>query len=819
MKINGNLVFNTDGTGELRNVYVERLASAPVSGNYDGRIYYNTNTKILNYFDSTTWVPLSTGGDATALQTEVDAIETSIGPAVTTAGVFNVAAFAASNELAGATSLTNALMLLDAAVAGADELSELNDVTLTVPANGQFLKFNGTNWVNSEVNVANIADLTATAAELNVLDGITTTTTELNYVAGVTSPVQTQLNALQPGDPTLAALALLDETAGILVQTAVDAFAKRTLQVSGAGLSIQYPDGIGGDPTFSLTADVAAYEGLATTGYVIRTGDGTATTRSIVGTVGRVTVLNGNGVTSDTSIDLDTVSQAATGDFVKVTLDTFGRVTGNTAVVQADITSLVDSVYVNVSGDTLTGNLNFGGTATVTGLTAPTVASDAATKAYVDNLVAGLTWETPVLGLVANAGALPGTPALNDRYYQTDINSIVTWDGVSWVAEIIVEGAAFFDKSSETGYVGDGTGVVQFTGGGQITAGLGLLKTGNVIDINFGAGIAELPSDEVGIHLFDSAASALILTTDGSNRGDTAGHMLHLLLEAGGGLAQTANGLKINTSSVTNAMLVNQGLTLNGDTGTDALNLGDTLQVIGNATQGTSVAVSESPVGTSTFTVTVANAAYAQKGVASFDSDDFIVTNGAVELNTIQNGALANSSFTMAGNAGTPQVISLGDTFTVLDAGTHADAGVLVKTTASTGDQLQIGIREATATLAGVASFASADFSVTAGAVTLVGKNLDSLTDVAVTGAAAGNVLVSNGTNFVNRNVYFLYDGATPATSHTVTHNLNQKYCNVTVVDSADQVIIPESITFNTANQLTVTFTSSTACKVVVMGV
>ena len=42
----------------------------------------------------------------------------------------------------------------------------------------------------------NILDgVTATAAELNILDGVTATTAELNYVDGVTSNVQTQLNA------------------------------------------------------------------------------------------------------------------------------------------------------------------------------------------------------------------------------------------------------------------------------------------------------------------------------------------------------------------------------------------------------------------------------------------------------------------------------------------------------------------------------------------------------------------------------------------------------------------------------------------------
>lgn len=52
--------------------------------------------------------------------------------------------------------------------------------------------------------VSNISDLTATASELNVLDGITASTAELNYTDGVTSNIQTQLNAKAPlASPTL----------------------------------------------------------------------------------------------------------------------------------------------------------------------------------------------------------------------------------------------------------------------------------------------------------------------------------------------------------------------------------------------------------------------------------------------------------------------------------------------------------------------------------------------------------------------------------------------------------------------------------------
>ena len=40
----------------------------------------------------------------------------------------------------------------------------------------------------------NGTDVTATAAELNIMDGVTATTAELNYVDGVTSNVQTQID-------------------------------------------------------------------------------------------------------------------------------------------------------------------------------------------------------------------------------------------------------------------------------------------------------------------------------------------------------------------------------------------------------------------------------------------------------------------------------------------------------------------------------------------------------------------------------------------------------------------------------------------------
>lgn len=70
--------------------------------------------------------------------------------------------------------------------------------------------------------------------------------------------------------------------------------------------------------------------------------------------------------------------------------------------------------------------------------------------------------------------------------------------------------------------------------------------------------------------------------------------------------------------------------------------------------------------------------------------------------------------------------------------------------------------------------------------------------------------------------MYFLYDDGAGAeagtnTTHVVDHNLGQSYCNVTVI-SNNEVVIPQSITYNTPNRLTVTFNTSIPCRVVCMG-
>ena len=82
--------------------------------------------------------------------------------------------------------------------------------------------------------------VTATAAELNVLDGITATTTELNYVDGVTSNIQTQLNnkANSAHTHTATEVGALPITGGTLTGTsAVTDAAVRNIKAGTAALT------------------------------------------------------------------------------------------------------------------------------------------------------------------------------------------------------------------------------------------------------------------------------------------------------------------------------------------------------------------------------------------------------------------------------------------------------------------------------------------------------------------------------------------------------------------------------------------------------
>jgi hypothetical protein len=137
------------------------------------------------------------------------------------------------------------------------------------------------------------------------------------------------------GNPTLVLandLAAVEglATTGITVRTGTDTWATRTLSQPSAGVTITNADGAAGNPTFALNNDLAAVEGLATSGLAVRTGTDTWATRTINGPAAGVTVSNGDGVSGNPTIalanDLSALEAlASTGIAVRTTSDTWAQ--------------------------------------------------------------------------------------------------------------------------------------------------------------------------------------------------------------------------------------------------------------------------------------------------------------------------------------------------------------------------------------------------------------------------------------------------------------------------------------------------------------
>jgi hypothetical protein len=77
---------------------------------------------------------------------------------------------------------------------------QIDDSTVTTNSGSQTLTNKTIDTASNNITVvaADISDITASASELNVLDGMTASTAELNYVDGVTSSIQDQLDAKLP---------------------------------------------------------------------------------------------------------------------------------------------------------------------------------------------------------------------------------------------------------------------------------------------------------------------------------------------------------------------------------------------------------------------------------------------------------------------------------------------------------------------------------------------------------------------------------------------------------------------------------------------
>jgi hypothetical protein len=377
--------------------------------------------------------------------------------------------------------------------------------------------------------------------------------------------------------------------------------------------------------TFALTlgAELVGVSNLATTGMVARTAVGTYTGRTITGTGSNIAVTNGDGVAGAPTIDLVTVTQGATGtSFVKIQLDTKGRVINNTAVVAGDITALVDSTYVNVSGDSMTSaaNLTFSGGGEVLGLPAtPTTAGSAASKAYVDSLAQGLDPKGSVRAMTIASGTLASsfangsvidgiTLVTGDRIliknqgtasengiYTVNASGAPTRavDMDSWTevpnAFVFVEtsGSTFADTgwvcTSDQGGTLNSTAInfVQFSGAGTYSAGTGLTLTGTTFSIT-----SPIAVSLGGTGVTTTPTNGQLLVGNGTN-------YTVATLGTGTGISITAGSgtLQVNNTGVTSNVATANQTTVSAATGAVTIGLSSTLIAPGTLRVTTSLTV------------------------------------------------------------------------------------------------------------------------------------------------------------------------------------------------------------------------------------
>lgn len=201
--------------------------------------------------------------------------------------------------------------------------------------------------------------------------------------------------------------------------------------------------------------------------------------------------ISGTGTTAITT-SLATITQAATGSFVKVTLDTKGRVTGNTAVGLSDITTALGftpynatnpSNYIALTGlsSTATG-LTYTNTSGVFSLTSgyaiPTTASVANWDTAYTNRITSLTTtgSSGSATLVSNVLNVP-TYTLSGLGGQASSTNLTSLSGLTFASTSFVKMTAAGTFALDTTAYTANTGTVTSVGGTGTVNGLTLTGT------------------------------------------------------------------------------------------------------------------------------------------------------------------------------------------------------------------------------------------------------------------------------------------------------------------------------------------------------
>lgn len=318
------------------------------------------------------------------------------------------------------------------------ELDELHDVSITSPlSSGQFLKYNGTLWVNDAIDLG--TDTTGNYVE-SLVAGTGITLTNGTASEGGTPTVSVTANTYQPLDADLTAIAGLSGTSGILKKTAADTWALDTSTFvttadTGTVTSAMIANNTIVDADISTSAAISLSK-LSTTG---------ASTGNVVkfnGTAWAAASAGGANVTSSTTPPASPNAGDLWLDSANVDLYIYYdshwvQLTGEEPLVE-DLNDLAD---VDVPSPAVGNFLKYDGTYW-TAASIPTInALDDIGDVSVSGAASGqfLKWngsawvpDTVIGGATASSGA-PSSPTTGQMWFDTDdARTYVYYDGY-WV--------------------------------------------------------------------------------------------------------------------------------------------------------------------------------------------------------------------------------------------------------------------------------------------------------------------------------------------------------------------------------------------------